>query len=317
MKELSIKILKFCFLPLVAAIACFLIPTPRIFNYHYIKDDCYNHGAWIYDRIAQSTTPVDVAFIGSSHTIHAFNEPIIEKKLIGMHAANFGYCRMGRNLQYVFLKDILKYKTPKLVVIEITEEETKNSHDIFPYLAENKDLFLSRSAINRDYFSDLYHGFVTRFDAVKQTYIFRKEYKKTDFNNYGYGPSDRMVTREEIGKNITAWQKRLGKNSNTTVKNIQLKYPKAYLEAMTDLLAEKDIPFCFVYLREFGSKLEQPIDMKYYETLGPVLIPPQSLYTDTDLWMDTSHLNDRGAEIISNWIASEIPELITECIGLQ
>lgn len=317
MKKLTIKILKFCVLPIVIGVLCFYIPTPRIFNYNYIKDDCYNHGAWIYNRIAQNNTPADVAFIGSSHSIHAFNEPIIEKKLIGLHAVNFGYCRMGRNLQYVLLKDILKHKHPKLVIIEITEEETKNSHDIFPFLAENNDLFFSKTAINRDYFSDLINGFITRFEAIKQTYIFRKRYPEADMTNYGYGSSDRIAPIDELNNNISAWEKRKKKNSNPTLKNIQLKYPKAYLEAMTKLLYEKDIPFCFVYLREFGSKLEEPIDMKYYETIAPVLILPNTIFPNTDLWMDGSHLNDRGAEICSEWIATKIPDMISECIGQQ
>lgn len=317
MKRLSIKILKFCWPLVIGCVLCFFIPTPRIFNYHYIKDDCYNHGSWIYDRIARNNTPVDVAFIGSSHTIHAFNEPIIENKLIGMQVVNFGYCRMGRNLQNVFLKDILKYKQPKLVIIEITEEETKNSHDIFPYLAKNTDLFVSKSAINRDYFFDLYHGFVTRFDGVKQTYIFRKKYTEPDSTIYGYGSSERIAPAEELGNNMAAWEKRKNKSSNPTLKNIQLKYPKAYLEAMTKLLDEKDIPFCFVYLREYGSKLKKPIDTKYYESMAPVLLPPESLYANPELWMDGSHLNDRGAEICSEWIAGTIPDHISECVGQQ
>lgn len=317
MKKLTIKILKFCLLPVIVCVLCFFIPTPRIFNYHYIKDDCYNHGSWIFDRIAQNNTPVDVAFIGSSHTIHAFNEPIIEKKLIGLHVANFGYCRMGRNLQYVFLKDILKYKQPKLVIIEVTEEETKNSHDIFPYLAENTELLVSKSAINRDYFSDLFQGFVTHFDAVKQTYIFRKKYPEPDISNYGYGSSDRIAPVEELNSNCAAWERRKNRDSNETLKNIQLKYPKAYLEAITKLLNEKGIPYCFVFLREYGSKLNEPIDAKYYETMAPVLLPPESLYTNQELWMDGSHLNDRGSEICSEWIAGKIYDYISECIGQQ
>ncbi|HBL77761.1 MAG: hypothetical protein A2W90_02365 [Bacteroidetes bacterium GWF2_42_66] len=313
MKKLAIKTGKFCALPLAIVVLSFFIPLPRIFNYHFIKDDCYNHGAWIYDRIARNNTPVDIAIIGSSHAIHAFNEPVIEKELDGINVANFGYCRMGRNLQYVLLKDILKYKNPKMVIIEISEEETKNSHDIFPYLAENKDLFFSKSAVNRDYFSDLYYGFITRLEAVKQIYIFRNDYPEVDLSNYGYGSSDRVATANEINDNIENWNRRLKRRTNQTLKNIQLKYPKAYLKAMIRLLEEKNIQFCFVYLSEYGSKLDQPIDMEYYSKTGSVLIPPKSLLANPELWMDDSHLNDRGAEIISTWIAKKITDSVSEC----
>ena len=230
-----------------------------------------------------------------------------------LHCANFGYCRMGRNLQYVLLKDILKYKNPKLVVIEISEEETKNSHDIFPYLAENKDLFLSKSAINRDYFSDLYYGFITRLEAIKQTYIFRNDYPEADLSNYGYGPSDRIATTEELNDNIAAWDKRMKRKTNQMLKKIQLKHPKAYLEAMIRLLEEKNIQFCFVFLSEYGSNLDQPIDMEYYSKMGPVLIPRKSLLANPELWMDGSHLNDHGAEMISTWIAKETADMVSEC----
>src|ERR1035437_9615834 len=143
MKQIILRIILFFSLMIIPFVALFIAPYFEEFAWHYIQNDCYNHGAWIYDRINHNQTPIDIAFIGSSHTIHAFQDKTIEQKLgTGYHVSSMGYCRYGRNLQYTLLRMLLEHKNPKYVVIEVHEDEEKNSHDIFPYLAKTNDLFL-------------------------------------------------------------------------------------------------------------------------------------------------------------------------------
>lgn len=307
MKSILLKIALFFSLLTLPLIGLFLVPYSEEFAYHYIENDCYNHGAWIYDRINRNPTPIDIAFIGSSHTIHAFQDKKIEE-LLGFNnrVTNLGYCRYGRNLEYVLLKMLLDKKSPKLIVFEVHEDEEKNSHDIFPYLAETSDLVQTPTPLNRDYVADLFHGASGRLEYFKARFIFRKKYPEPGSELFGYGASDRQVTPEELTENEKAWKKRLNRTSIEFVEEAKVKYPFAYLDKMIRMVEEKKIPFLFVYLPEYGSKLKNPKYESYYKTIAPALIPPQLIFDDVSNWMDASHLNDKGSALLSDWMANQL-----------
>lgn len=311
MKQILLKIALYFSLMMIPIAALFLAPYSKEFAYHYIENDCYNHGAWIYYRITKNQTPIDVAFIGSSHTIHAFQEKKMAELLgSSYHLTNLGYCRYGRNLQYSILKLLLQHKSPKLIVLEVSEDEEKNSHDIFPYIAETGDLLFTPTLINRDYFSDLYYGASARLECFKATYIFDKKFQETDNRLYGYGDAERTATKEEMNDNEKAWKRRHERKTLKSVEDVQLRYPLAYLKKMVELIKGKNIPIVLVYLPEFGSKLRNPKHLEYYQNMAPVIIPPQSVFDDPANWMDASHLNDKGSEILSIWMASQLNDAL-------
>ncbi len=307
MKRILLKIALFFGLLLAPFATLFLAPYAEEFAYHYIEQDCYNHGAWIYDRISHNPARIDIAFIGSSHTIHAIQEKNLEEICgAGIHVANLGYCRYGRNLEYVFLRLLLNHKSPKVIVIEVHEDEEKYSHDIFPYLAETKDLLLTPTPVNRDYFSDIFHGASARLEYIRARYIFRSEIPEPSEERYGYGYSERIATKEELQENETAWQRRLQKSEFQSIEKIKLKYPLKYLEKMTGLIREKNILLLFMYLPEYGSKLKSPKYAGYYQNAATLLIPPSFIFDDETNWMDASHLNDKGSGLLSEWMAEQL-----------
>lgn len=307
MKQILLKIALFFSFLIIPFVALFVTPYSEEFAYHYIENDCYNHGAWIYDRINHNPTPIDIAFIGSSHTIHAFQDKKIEEMLSSnFQVTSLGYCRYGRNLEYAVLRMLLEHKTPKFIVLEVHEDEEKNSHDIFPYLAKTNDLLLTPTPFDRDYFSDLFYGASVRLEYFKARYIFRKKYPQPTTELYGYAASDRNVTNEELKENQNAWLKRPGRTQFQAIEEIQMKYPLAYLDKMVNLIKEKNIPFIFIYLPEYGSKLKSPKYASYYQHIAPLLIPPQSIFDDASNWMDAGHFNDKGSELISEWMAEQL-----------
>jgi len=313
MKEVLQKIALFFALLALPIVILFTLPYSNDFARHFIKDDCYNHGAWIFDRITKNALPVDVAFIGSSHTIHSFQEKKMETILDGkFHLANLGYCRFGRNLQYLFVKELLANKNPKLVVIEVHEDEAKNSHDIFPYLANTEDLFFSPTLINRDYFSNIFKGASARLEQFKSNYIFNKKIPEPDLNPYGYGESDRIATSEELMKNKQGWNKWIRKRNSPGIENIQMKYPYSYLTKMIDLLKTKKIPFVFIYLPESGSNFKEPIRLSFYKRYGQVLTLPDSITQNTANWMDEMHFNNNGANLVSEWTAQKMRQILLQ-----
>jgi hypothetical protein len=307
MKQILLKLGLFFSLMLLPLISLFILPYSEEFAYHYIENDCYNHGAWIYDRIKHNPAPVDVAFIGSSHTIHAIQDKKLEE-LVGqnLHFANLGYCRYGRNLEYLILKMLLKCKSPQLIVIEVHEDEEKNSHDIFPYLAETKDLLFPSTLLNRDYLSDLFHGGSARMEYFKAKYIFRRTHPEPAKELYGYAATDRKVSEAELTENKRLWEIRLNRINPEPLEKMQEKFPLAYLNEMVKILKKKNIQFVFLYLPESGSNLLKPKYNSWYLDKAPLIIPPQSIFQDTSNWMDASHLNDKGSDMLSIWLAEQI-----------
>jgi hypothetical protein len=201
---------------------------------------------------------------------------------------------------------LLKHKVPKVIVIEVYEDEVKNSHDIFPYLANTSDLFLTPTLINRDYFSDIYNGALARLEYFKAKNVFSKRISVTNNELYGYGAADRRVTEEELARNAAAWKKRLNRFEPESIEKIKIKYPFAYLKKMIQLIKEKNIQLFFVYLPESGSKLKRPKYAEYYQNAGTLLLPPQFIFDDESNWMDATHLNDKGSELFSTWMSDQL-----------
>lgn len=284
-----------------------LLPYPEEFAYHYIEQDCYNHGSWIYDRIKNNPQPVDIAFIGSSHTLHAVQEKKMEE-LVGnnLHFANLGYCRYGRNLEYVFLKLLLKYKSPRLVVIEVHEDEEKKGHPIFPYLAGTNDVLFPPAIYNRNYIPDLIQATSARLEGFKSSYIFKKAYPDYNPEPYGYAASDRKAGISEFSDNKLTWQERLNHQNPNWLEELQLKHPYAYLKKMTQLLDARNIPYVFLYLPDSGSGLEAPRFLNEYSKLGSIMIPPKRIFETSKNWMDASHLNDWGSEELTIWLTGQL-----------
>lgn len=314
MKRLLLKLTIFFILLLTPVVILFNAPYEEEFAWHFIEGDCYNHGAWIFDRICRNSTPIDIAFIGSSHTIHAFQDKKIEELLASNdHITNLGYCRTGRNLEYAMLKMLLKYKTPRMVIIEVNEDEAKNSHDIFPYIATTSDVLTTPTLVNRDYLSDVYHAAQARLEFFKAKYIFKRAAVKPVPDLYGYGEEARVATGEELTQNANAWKRRLAREEYASIEQIKMKYPLAYLDKMIQLIKEKNIEIVFVYLPESGSKLPGPKYASYYQNAGPLLTPSSSVINDNTNWMDATHFNDKGAAIFSEWMAEQLKKQL--CIS--
>ena len=123
-----------------------ILPYNKQFGYNRMLESC-SRGDWLYQRIFKNEIPVDIAFIGSSRTICAVNDSLLESYL-GVHVANLAFCRYGRSLHYSLFKDLLRKKTPEMVVLEIRAEESRFGHPDFAHIADMEDLLLPVSYKN-------------------------------------------------------------------------------------------------------------------------------------------------------------------------
>jgi hypothetical protein len=281
-----------------------VFPLNRRLLFQELTDDCSNRSIWINDRIFNNDKPIDIAFLGSSHTINGVNDKLIEEKL-KTNIANIGYCRLGENLIYILLKEMLKTKNVKTIIIEVREDEDRYSHPIFPYIAETKDVLLANPLYNRDLFSDYYRHIYYRLEVIKN-YIFGN-LKKNQINkeNYGFSSSADTASLDLLNR-IKEKQNIRKPKSSRFERDFYMKFSRTYLEKINKICKKQNIKIFFLYLPSYESKTQIPLEFFTYIKYGKILFPPKRIYSKTTNWYDDNHLNQTGANELSNWLASEL-----------
>ena len=294
MKKLILHSVLFL-LPLLIVIA--IIPVDKRLKYKELKDDCLNKGIWIHDRIHINTSPIDIAFLGSSHTINAIDEAVIESQLAdsNLEVANFGYCRLGRNLSLELLKQIALKKNPKKIFIEVREDENIHSHPIAPYILPSSSFLNWTSWIHKNGASDFWKHLTYTTQLTQDKYFNRIDSLHVfPWNHYHKSASD-------TAKSLSYKQIALAKDGH-----LKYIYPKTYIKQMASFCKKEGIEFIFLYLPNYGYGDKAPLHQAFYKEYGELWLPPKKLLNDKDLWYDSEHLNTAGAQKLSLWIADQL-----------
>lgn len=311
MKQLTKNIILFILPFLMGIVVLFLVPVSKNFSYHFVKGECDDKASWIYKRIFEQERNIDIVFIGASQTSCAIMDEYIEKELINLsgktkNIANLGYCRRGRDIQFVMLKDLFQQKKPKILVIEVAEDEPKKSHPVFPYLAESNDLWRSFVFFNQRYLLNIWKGIVVRFEYLKFR-LFQEDYKPNDGQpDFGYLLSTQIAPLEVIHQNEIDWQNRVSKTKPAIIRNLELNYSIHYLKKIVKLAENNNCKVLFLYLPESGSGIKAPLLKEFYNDLGELIILPDSIISNHSNWKDATHFNDSGAMNASQYVAFEL-----------
>jgi hypothetical protein len=306
MRHFLKKIAVFTSIILGMILLVFAMPFDKKFAYHFIKGDCYGQGKYLWHRMAENPIPIDVAFIGSSRTIHAVWESKIEKFIEKetkkrLNIANLGYCRLGENLPFIILKDLLTYKKPKLCIIEIRENPDQLSHPMSGYLADMEDVFSTEMFVNQRVFADVLHAFTVRLESLKSRLWEGNENNETVNLQYGYG-ADKSVADKTHLEDLK------GKCAEKQEKKSDLSFfAQKNLEKTFALAAEKGVKIAFLYLPSYQTPSGKlPSFLDFYQQHGKVWIPPAEILENTDLWLDESHLNDTGSDVLAEWLSGQL-----------
>ncbi|GJM32191.1 MAG: hypothetical protein DHS20C18_11920 [Saprospiraceae bacterium] len=232
-------------------------------------------------------------------------DSLLKKTNDSIAVLTLGYCRLGRNLSLVLLKDLLKHKNPKTLVLEVREDENRYSHPVFPYLAEREDVFQPVMLFNPDLIKDLYLGVRTRFEYHQRKWLNNHpEAYPADYRSYGYGSSQRLADstflRQKKAERIIRAERKLKEGG----RDFHMRFPRAYLKKIAQLVATHGIQLYFLYLPEYGWPLREPMELATYRQYGEVWIPPADILDNPKHWMDDGHLNDEGARALSGWLVS-------------
>lgn len=278
-----------------------LMPFDKRSQYIGLKDDCFNHGIWIHDRIHENDKKIDIAFLGSSHAINGFNDKLISDSLSPLEACNFGYCRLGRNLHYVLLKEIISKKNVSTLVLEVREEEDRYSHPVFPFLASSKDALLPNPFFNRDIAIDLWNHLGYKIELWQDLLYKNMPEVAVRMEDYGYAFHDDTASSEMLDRVRLERSKPAYRTSGFEAR-FHNNFPRVYLKKIAAICKENNISLLFLYFPSYATPYEEPAAIDIYKEYGELIIPPASIFQDQDYWYDENHLNKAGATKLSLWI---------------
>jgi hypothetical protein len=306
MKRLWLNIALFL-LPLILVVL--LIPVDKRLNFVELKEDCFYHGVWLYDRIHLNPAPIDIAFLGSSHTVNSINDTVIMNACgdTSLHIVNLGYCRYGVNLYYAILKEVIRMKRPKIVFIEVREEENRYSHPVFPYIADPVDVVTESPFFNQDLISDYADFYGYRIKLLKTRYFREDTTVSVKAADYGFASSPDTASPSYLAGIME--KNRNGKRTGSPfMRGIEMAFPRHYLGKIAKLCNKAGIRLMFIYIPQYGNSGVIPKELSTYQGFGKVLIPPDRIFEDPDNWFDENHLNQSGASKLSEWIGLKIKQ---------
>jgi hypothetical protein len=315
------------------AVFCFLsvlLPHNRYIRYQQFDYSDLFKLRWVYERIHDDPTPIDVAIIGSSRVEAALSGPDLAAALsdkLGrpIHVANLAVPYEGRNLHYIVAKELLaSHPETKLILISVVER-ADISHPAFRYIADTKDILGAPLVINHYYAADAaflpYRQMSYFVQSAAPSWFgksctFRKDYLGNWDSTRSFRiPGGRLIDRSLVGPPQKLIQESaelkagLGNADGYWVKPsawYALNEPlePEYTANIAALAKQRGALVVFVHLPFYSSKPGQ-YDHAAYEKLGP-LLDAQQFSDNAQFYADGGHFNRYGIEKISPWIASAI-----------
>ncbi len=286
-------------------IGLIVLPVNKRTKYVELKDDCFNHGIWVYDRIHNNPGNVDIAILGSSHTVNGINDELISEQLDTLVAANFGYCRFGRNMHYTLLKEVLSEMKISKLVVEVREGENRYSHPIYPFVVETKDVFLDNSIANREVVQDIWSHLAYKVELFQDKLYHQSTQVGVRNEAFGFASHADTASAKFLDE-VKARRSSQAEPMTEFQKRVQYKLGRVFHKKIAELCKKKNVEIYYLFMPSYGSGYAEPKEMEFYQQYGTVLIPPTPIYDNQDNWWDEGHLNIAGANKLSEWLASQL-----------
>lgn len=311
---------------LLAAVAAALLPDNPYQRWQLLDNSIHKRARWIHERIYFDPEPIDIAIIGSSRFGAGLNAPLIAREL-GLPAGrvvNFALPESGRNLNALVVSELYATKRPRLLVIGVIEKPGRFGHNAFKYLAPPAWLASPGHPANVKWPADLAYlpyrqlkltaarlfpdamGLRTRFEPALYA---GSSIDARDFLPDGAG--DALAPAEELARGVRKLEA-----GNTppllppSLADVEFGDERHYLRRiMADARAHRTRVVFLALPYHTGPEALQ--EQAFYEGFGPVL-NAHFVADDPALFADYGHLNSRGAEVVSRWLAARLPAVLAD-----
>lgn len=300
-------------LPLLAvAIAIFAIPVDREYAYNYIaKGGCQARPPWIYKQLFEDSSNIDIAFIGTSHTMGGVDDSFLQAAIdTALHAnyvcRNISFCGFGRNFDYLIAKDLLQQKKPKMIVLEVRENESHAGHLSFPYLATGADL-ITAPKFNQSFIADIYKAFLFRLQYLRELITHEDEKRRMEMIDLQFGFNG-LANAANSNDLDAALARTIAKEKNkfARAETVLEAAPMHYVDSISKLAQQNNVQLVLLYLPAYNRVVNDSDIRTKYEKYGIVLIPDSSIFMDKNNWADNEHLNTNAVQKLSPSLANSL-----------
>ena len=324
---------------LAAWAAMLLAPSSAYVRWQNLRTEAYARLGWIYERVHFDPTPVDVAFVGTSHTMNGIDAQRVAELMAaeGLRTAdgrcvtttNLAVPEYGRNMHWLIARELLRSRPVKVLVLEVLENETRKAHPAFAQVAEAPDILGAPALLNLNYVHDMVRLPFRQATLAVESLSPRQFGLKDRFDLKTYDGSTVDNTRyvNVDGKRITPLRDHVMPEAElrraaqqlaetkqlhmlpSTMDALEYKVPRHYVTALLDLARAKGVKVVFLYLPGFG-KPPAPVDDRLYRGRGP-MIEVNDILKRPAIWFDVHHLNAQGAEEASGAVAGKLAAVLT------
>ena len=308
----------------VLCLLSLLLPFDPYIQYQQLTGSDLFRSRWVYERIHFDKTPIDVAIVGTSRVEAAISPSVLEQELSAkfgrpIHVANLAIPDEGRNLHYLFVKDLLQYHPEVRIVLLSVSEQADTTHPAFRYLASVQDLLHAPLLINHYYVLDaaiLPYRQLSYFVQSKfpkwfgVSHTLRADYHGANWDpTYSfYLPSGRLVDRNMVGSPAKL---EVGSQVRTAMLGGVWRKPSRwhtlnnpvepeYTKRLAHLADSHCTEVLFVHLPYYKNP-PHIYDEGLYQSLGP-LLDARELSGDPRLYADPEHFNRSGTDLVSKWL---------------
>lgn len=311
MKQFVKKILVFSLPVLIGLGFIFFIKTNREFCYNYVKGDCEGRGKLLYKKLYEDPNKVDYLFVGSSKTWNDINDELLENLIntpdsYHLKLFNVGYCRFGRNMDYLFCKEFLKRNKLKKIFLEVRADESTTSHPIFPYLANGKEVMEGAMALNGKLFPEVYNHLLMNVNYLRcKVNLEKAEINSENLISHGYINIDKVINSEKLNAFYKKEQEKISEDKTDTTA-LEYRFSNYYINKIKKLCDAKKVELVFIYLASYGNVNKNPIFLHHYQKLGKIIIAPDSIFMNKTYWKDEAHFNSYGANAYTRFLATQL-----------
>jgi hypothetical protein len=278
---------------------------------------------WIYERIHFDPKPIDIAILGPSRAQLGFSPAAIEQDLArhGRHAnvVNFALPGTGRDVQWAILHELLKAKSPKVVVVEVEDQPYPFGHFFFKYAAPAEAIVFPPTPFLHNYLYNLAYLPIRKFklfganlfpDLFGLSKQFDPEHyarNRTDYTTSFIGDGKLVDMEHPVPRATLLAQppvpipRTLMARAFTRLNGGE---DHLYIEKMAREAKAHGAQLMFVYLPMFNGP-QTISDLDFLKQFGPVL-NDADLAPHDELFENWSHLNHAGAMKASARLADAI-----------
>lgn len=283
------------------------------------RQDYYNlnmdKALWVREKIFGSNKDYDTVFLGTSHSFGAIDPRIIlpEKAQEGT-ALNLSIYFGGRNLYYIFARDLLANHRVKNLVLEIcSDKPTHDFHPAYRFYCNTKDVFTG-PPLSVQLFA-LYHKkeFAMRIADIcaamlKPPVIFMraklvhpKKVGSVFDSTLGYGNNDHQPDlAEKVSQAFSLDPVRVSKSEDKQY-FFEPSYEDwfSYIRKIAEIADEQGTRLYIMYLPSRNDPIPPDGFIRALSRHGTLIIPDLEKIYRYDLWYDEGHLNSKGAVVFS------------------